>query len=279
MLYLLPLAGLAIGLLVSVMGGGGGIFYVIILTGLFHFPVPVTASSSLATIIPTTLTAFLSHYRQGHIRLEVARWVILGAMAGTVAGSFVTAWIPEPYQKKMLGLTLLAMLVPMARRARKAQPAVTRSPAGSSDGAGESSLTGSGRGDAPGDGPSSAPSPRRHVLAIAYGLLAGIMSGMVGISGTPPVIAGLYALGLKAKEVVGTSLMVLLAIGITGVVAHSALGEVNWPIVFLLGAGTVTGAFLGPLLLSRANPAALEKVYGPFFLLLVGFFGVYMLMG
>lgn len=280
MLYLLPLAGLAIGLLVSVMGGGGGIFYVIILTGLFHLPVPVTASSSLATIIPTTLTAFVSHYRQGHIRLEVARWVILGAMAGTVAGSFVTAWIPEAYQKKILGLTLLAVLIPMARRARQAQRGATRpSAAGSSDAAREGSLAGSGHSDAPGDAPSSAPTFRRHVLAVAYGLLAGLMSGMVGISGTPPVIAGLYALGLKAKEVVGTSLMVLLAIGITGVVAHSALGAVNWPIVFLLGAGTVTGAFLGPLLLSHANPAALEKVYGPFFLLLVGFFGVYMLMG
>jgi len=34
-IYLLPIAGLIIGLLISFMGGGGGIFYVGMLTGLF----------------------------------------------------------------------------------------------------------------------------------------------------------------------------------------------------------------------------------------------------
>ena len=273
MLYLLPVAGMAIGLLVSIIGGGGGIFYVIILTGLFHLPVAITASSSLATIIPTTLTAFVSHYRQRSIRLDVAWWLILGAVVGTVTGSVVTAWIPAAYQKKILGVILLAMLIPMARRSRQRQPAAALSTGGSAGSAGERSST---TGDS-GDDPVPAPSFRQQALAVFYGWFGGLMSGMVGISGTPPIIAGLYALGLKAREVVGTSLMVLLAIGITGVIAHSALGAVDWRIVLLLGTGTVTGAFLGPLLLNYVHAATLEKVYGPFFFLLVGFFGVYML--
>ncbi|MEW8958579.1 MAG: sulfite exporter TauE/SafE family protein [Moorella sp. (in: firmicutes)] len=274
MLYLLPLAGMAIGLLISLMGGGGGIFYIIILTGLFHLPVPIAASTSLATIIPTTLTAFSSHYRQGNIRLEVAWWLILGAIVGAGAGSYVTAWIPVAYQKKILGLILLAMFIPMARRNRQPHRAAALPAAGAAAVAGERSLTTGSGGDDP-------PSPRsflQHALAIFYGLFGGLMSGMVGISGTPPILAGLYALGLKAREVVGTSLMVLLAIGITGVIVHSALGAVNWRIVLWLGAGTVTGAYLGPLLLNYINTAVLEKIYGPFFFLLVGLFGVYMLV-
>lgn len=272
MLYLLPVAGTAIGLLISIMGGGGGIFYIIILTGLFHLPVPIAASSSLATIIPTTLTAFFSHYRQGNIRLEVAWWLILGAIVGAVAGSYATAWTPVAYQKKILGLILLAMLIPMVRRNRQPHVAALATADAAAD-AEERVLTISSSGNDP--------PPRsllQHALAVFCGLFGGLMSGMVGISGTPPILAGLYALGLKAREVVGTSLMVLLAIGITGVIAHSALGAVNWQIVLLLGAGTVTGAFLGPLLLNHINTAVLEKIYGPFFFLLVGFFGVYMLM-
>ncbi len=272
MWYLLPLAGMAIGLLISLMGGGGGIFYIIILTGLFHLSLPIAASTSLATVIPTTLTAFSSHYRQGNIRLEVAWWLILGAIVGAGAGSYVIAWIPVAYQKKILGLILLAMLIPMARRHRQPHRASALPAAGAVADAEERILISGG------DDP---PSPRnflQHALAIFYGLVGGLMSGMVGISGTPPILAGLYALGLKAREVVGTSLMVLLAIGITGVIAHSALGAVNWRIVLLLGAGTVTGAFLGPFLLNYIHTAVLEKIYGPFFFLLVGFFGVYMLM-
>lgn len=273
MLYLLPVAGMAIGLLISIMGGGGGIFYIIILTGLFHLPVPIAASSSLATIIPTTLTAFFSHYRQGNIRLEVAWWVILGAIGGAVAGSYVTAWLPVAYQKKILGLILLAMLMPMVRRHRQPHAVALATADAAADAEERVLIMGSG-----GDDPPSPRSFLQHALAIFCGLFGGLMSGMVGISGTPPILAGLYALGLKAREVVGTSLMVLLVIGITGVIAHSALGAVNWQIVLLLGTGTVTGAFLGPLLLKLIDTAVLEKIYGPFFFLLVGFFGVYMLM-
>lgn len=272
MFYLLPAAGMAIGVLISIMGGGGGIFYIIILTGLFHLPVPIAASSSLATIIPTTLAAFSSHYRQGNIRLEVAWWVILGAVAGALAGSYLTAWIPVVYQKKVLGLILLGMLVPMARRKRRTHGTVaTKAHANRTE---EKSVTA--RGDA--NVPSAVPDFFHQALAVFYGLFGGLMSGMVGISGTPPIVAGLYALGLEAKEVVGTSLMILLAIGITGVIAHSALGSVDWKIVLALGLGTVTGAFLGPLLLNRVNTDTLEKFYGPFFFILVGIFGAYMLV-
>ncbi|BCV22395.1 sulfite exporter TauE/SafE family protein [Moorella sp. Hama-1] len=274
MLYLLPVAGMVIGILISLMGGGGGIFYIIILTGMFHQPVPIAASTSLATIIPTTLTAFSSHYRQGNIRLEVAWWLILGAVVGTLTGSYVTAWIPVAYQKKVLGLIMLGMLIPMARRQRQPRPVVASQPAGEGPGAREKSLIAA---DAINDPPTKGKF-FRHTLAILYGLCGGLLSGMVGISGTPPILAGLYALGLKAKEVVGTSLMVLLAISTTGILAHSVLGAVNWQIVLSLGIGTITGAFLGPLLLNHVNTAVLDRIYGPFFFILVGLFGVYMLV-
>ncbi|OAT86550.1 sulfite exporter TauE/SafE family protein [Desulfotomaculum copahuensis] len=270
---LLPVAGLAIGILVSLMGGGGGIFYIIILTGLFHLPVPIAASTSLATIIPTTLMAFSSHYRQGNIKVNVALWLILGAVAGAVIGSYSSAWIPPAYQTKILGLILLAILVPMLKR--KKQSGVNTPQTSVADGE-----TGHDRETytTTVDTVSSARAFSQHLLAVFYGLFGGIMSGMVGISGTPPILAGLYALGFKAKEVVGTSLMVLLAIGITGFIAHFAIGLINWQIVILLGVGTVTGAFIGPLLLNRIDTDVLEKFYEPFFFLLVGFFGLYELL-
>lgn len=171
---------------------------------------------------------------------------------------------------------MLGMLLPMTRRHRRPRQAVASQPVGEGPVAGEKSLIAEIADDATNDLPVQG-NVLRHTLAVLYGLCGVLMSGMVGISGTPPILAGLYALGLKAREVVGTSLMVLLAIGITGVLAHSALGAVNWQILLALGIGTVTGAFLGPLLLSRVDTAVLERVYGPFFFILVGLFGLYML--
>jgi len=95
------------------------------------------------------------------------------------------------------------------------------------------------------------------------------MSGMLGASGTPPILAGLYSMGLSSLEVVGTSVMVLFFIAITGVVTHSAFGTLNWLLVILLASGTITGAILGPLLGKRINKKALEKFYGPFFIVFI----------
>jgi len=47
------------------------------------------------------------------------------------------------------------------------------------------------------------------VKGLVFGLLGGLMSGMLGVSGTPPILAGLYSMGLSSLEVVGTSVMVL----------------------------------------------------------------------
>ncbi len=52
--YLLPFLGFLIGLLVTLIGGGGGIFYVLILTLGYNISMPMAVSTSLATIIPTT---------------------------------------------------------------------------------------------------------------------------------------------------------------------------------------------------------------------------------
>lgn len=57
----LPIVGFLIGLIIISFGGGGGAFYVGILTAFFNIPPSVAASTSLATMIPTTATGAFSH--------------------------------------------------------------------------------------------------------------------------------------------------------------------------------------------------------------------------
>jgi hypothetical protein len=64
---LLPVLGFTIGLLVSMLGGGGGFFYVPALTLLYNLSTQLAVSTSLASIIPTTAIASLSHKRSGNL--------------------------------------------------------------------------------------------------------------------------------------------------------------------------------------------------------------------
>jgi len=108
-IYLLPLAGLVIGLLISLMGGGGGIFYVGMLTGLFAISMDQAVSVSLATIIPTTMAASISHYRAGNVKLKTGFLLVAGGIIGVVAGSYLITIIPVKVLKIIFGIFLLVM--------------------------------------------------------------------------------------------------------------------------------------------------------------------------
>ncbi|MEL5899272.1 sulfite exporter TauE/SafE family protein [Clostridium sporogenes] len=247
-IYLLPIAGLAIGFLISLLGGGGGIFYVGLLTGLFAISIDQAVSISLATIIPTTLAASISHYRAGNIQPKIGFLLVAGGIIGVTIGSYFVTIIPIKVLKITFGIFLLVMGFKMMFNGKK-----TTKNTESKDFEATSSST-----------------PHLQIIkGLGFGLLGGLMSGMLGVSGTPPIIAGLYSLGLSSFNVVGTSVMVLFFIALTGVITHSAFGTMNWFIVFLLASGTITGAILGPFVGRRINHKTLDKFYGPFFVIFI----------
>jgi len=251
-IYLLPIAGLLIGILISLMGGGGGIFYIGILTGLFAISMDQAVSVSLATIIPTTLAASISHYRAGNVKPKTGFLLVAGGIVGVVAGSYFITIVPVRVLKIIFGIFLLVMGTGMVISRKKKQV--------------KKELSENGQPEEPNATESKPVSKIFIAKGLISGALGGLMSGMLGASGTPPILAGLDSMGLSSLEVVGTSVMVLFFIALTGVVTHSAFGTLNWLLVILLASGTITGAILGPLLSTRINKKALEKFYGPFFI-------------
>jgi len=254
----LPFVGLSIGFLVSVMGGGGAI-YVGVLTVLFNVAPAIAVSSSLATMIPTTTAiASLSYWRAKNLKLKLGLWMMGAGMLGTVFGSLASGLLPERLYGKLAGAFLvffsLQLLIPMLKkRMTKDQPqglAATES--------------------APHEGKAIS----RIAKAILYGLCGGFLSGLVGISGTAPIIVGLTALGCEPLAVAGTSVFVLFGISVVGFLMQMSLGNVSWKLVGLLVAGTATGALAGPLLLKRANKKTIGKIMQPLFFLMIFGMGI-----
>ena len=116
----------------------------------------------------------------------------------------------------------------------------------------------------------------KNFKGLSFGFFGGIMSGLLGVSGTPPILAGLYNMKLRSVQVVGTSVMVLFFIALSGVITHTAFGHLNWYLVGLLAAGTITGAILGPILGKKIDEKKLEKFYTPFFIVFIFLMGISM---
>ena len=249
----LPLLGFLVGLLVTTFGGGGGFFYVPALTIFFGVPTQIAVATSLASIIPTTISGSLSHYKENNVNIPIGLILGMGGIFGALLGTYISNQISPDLLGRLFGILMIALVIPMAlssrRRARNAGDKVIYT----------EKIT-----------------PRKGVLGSLFGLLSGTMAGMFGISGTPPVIAGLYILGLPAPSVVGTSIFILLFNAVSGLFGHIALGQFDLKLVVLLCSGSVVGAYLGPNLLGRIDSKNLERVFGPLFILIMFLMGLVM---
>ncbi len=251
-LICLPLFGFFIGLIIIALGGGGGGFYVGVLTAVFNVPPAIAASTSLATIIPTTTIGMLSHWKAGNINFKIGTIMMISAIIGAIVGSLFSDYIPDNLYNKITGSLLLVLVIQMALSYFKHKGTKATN--------------------------NSSGTKKYTVLdlckALFFGLLGGVMSGLVGISGTTPIVAGLIVLGCKALEIVGTSVFVLVGISVVGFLMHLGLGNVSWKLVFLLALGTSCGAFLAPFLLAKFSKDKLEKFLPPIIIILTAVMGL-----
>jgi uncharacterized membrane protein YfcA len=253
-LILLPLFGLLIGLSVSIFGGGGGGFYVPVLILIFGVTPQVAVATSLASVLPTTAVGAFSHYRQGNVDIRTGLILGIGGIIGTLIGASIANIIPPNLLQKILGIFTLIMIIPMLRSLVQRRQKLKEK---NRDKEKTVTLT----------------CPKR-IIASFFGVASGLMAGVFGISGTPPVIAGLYSLGLPAVMVVGTSVFVLIFNSVAGIGGFYLLGRLDLTLIILLGGGAAVGAFIGPLLLKKINPKTFEKIYGPLLVSIMLIFGL-----
>jgi hypothetical protein len=100
-------------------------------------------------------------------------------------------------------------------------------------------------------------------LALAFGLLIGLLLGTIGGGGsilTVPILV--YALDLNVHEATATSLVIVGMTSLIGAVPHARAGRVAIKMALMFGAAGIAGAFAG----TRLN----ALVSGPIILLLFG---------
>ncbi|MGI6679258.1 MAG: sulfite exporter TauE/SafE family protein [Dehalobacterium sp.] len=97
---------------------------------------------------------------------------------------------------------------------------------------------------------------------ILLGLVAGILSALLGVGGGIILVPGMmYLLKLPIKIAVGTSLAIIIPTSIMGVYQHHLNGNVNWKVMLLISAGAILGAYIGAILNEHLSADTLRKIF------------------
>lgn len=219
---------------------------------------------SLAAVGTTTIVGFVSHWRQGNVRVPTALLFGAFAMAGAFSGARLAMRIPSDVQLVIFAVVVLVASALMLRNASRDLRAARR--VGASAGA-------PANGGATDAAPVAMPSDLRARASLAaLGLVTGALTAVIGVGGGFLIVPALVlAGGLPMRQAVGTSLLVITMNALAGFVGYLGRVPLDWEIIGGFTGAAVVGIFAGSALASRVPQARLKQAFAVL-LLVVGVF-------
>ncbi len=232
-------ASILSGAIGAMMGVGGGIVLIPVMTGFLGMPVHLAVAASLVSIVANSGTASASFLRAGYTNLRLA--ILLSTVS--VVGSFAGVAIGKIAGGRLVtgtfaGLLALALWTTWLSRSDRPLPPGAGDPW-------ESRLGLTGLMPAA-DGSHTAYGVRKIGTGMALLVLAGLSSGMLGVGGglvQVPVMDRLMRLPIKAT--MATSNFILGVTAAAGALAYLVMGDVNPTVAAPVTLGVVVGARLG----------------------------------
>ena len=106
--------------------------------------------------------------------------------------------------------------------------------------------------------------PQTIFMLVSIGLLAGMLSGFVGVGGGIIIVPALvFFLGLSQHQAQGTSLFVLMLPVVSfAVINYWKSGNVKWEYGLVIAMTFIIGAFLGSKLSLKIAPGLVQLLFG-----------------
>lgn len=238
-LALAALVGVSLGLL----GGGGSILTVPILTYVLGMAPREAIAASLFIVGATSAVSMIGHARAGRVRWKVGALFGVAGMIGAFAGGVLGGFVPGAVLMILFAIMMIVTATAMIR----------------------------GRKDRGTSTPES-DHPRPILRILIDGLLVGTATGLVGAGGGFLVVPALNLLGgLPMAIAVGTSLLVIAMKSFAGLGGYLFSVQLDWPIVLAFTATAIAGSFAGVALAGRIPERALRKGFGVFVLVMGAF--------
>ena len=108
------------------------------------------------------------------------------------------------------------------------------------------------------------------LILLAIGMVAGILSGMIGIGGGIVIVPALvYLFGFSQQSAQGTTLLMFLPpIGILAVYNYYKAGYMDWKVAAIMAVAFAVGSFFGSKVAVTIDQNALKKIFGGVLLLI-----------
>lgn len=227
-LVLAILIGISLGLL----GGGGSILTVPILSYVAGFPPGAAIAASLCVVGVASVAGVISHARAGRVRWRTGLVFGAAGMAGAFGGGVVAGYIPAKVLMIAFAVMMAVTAVAMLRERRTLVARTAELPVGK---------------------------------VIAQGVLVGLVTGVIGVGGGFLVVPALVLLGGLAMEAaIGTSLVVISMNSFAGLAGHLGHVDIDWPTTLAVTGVAVGGCLVGGKLAGRVRPDALRRGFGMF---------------
>lgn len=251
MLLAIPF-GLAIGIAVGMLGGGGSVLAVPVLVYVLGQSVSEATTASLVVVTAGALSGGLGHARAGRVCWRHAGSFTIAAVPGLVAGTLAGESVGDT---ALLSAFALIMLAAAAATWRKA------------DGDEHVDGTWEGGGACP---------PLRLPRDLVAGVLVGFLTGFFGVGGGFLIVPTLaIALAFTMRTAVGTSLAIITATSLLGLAVHLAAGRsLDVGVTAAMTAACVVGALAGAALATHVP----QRTLGRAFALLVCCVAAYLLV-
>ncbi len=116
---LIFLGSIVAGLLGSLVGLGGGVLIVPLLTLVFGFPIYFAIGASIISVIATSSGAAAAYVKEHMTNLRVGMFLELATTTGAICGAFLAGFLAPGLLSIIFGIILLISAAPTGLQARR----------------------------------------------------------------------------------------------------------------------------------------------------------------
>ena len=214
-------SGGLIGAVLGLIGGGGSILAVPLLVYLVGVGSAHAAIGTAAVAVAANAAfSLIGHAREGTVKWPCALVFAAAGVTGAAIGAEIGKAVDGQRLLMLFGLLMIGVGLSMLRKKRAAEAPDVRL--------------------------SRATASQLLPRLVPLGLGVGLAAGFFGIGGGFLIVPGLMmATAMPLKNAVGTSLVVVTALGLTTAASYALSGYVDWLLVGMMIAGGAGGAAIG----------------------------------
>jgi len=195
------LLGCGVGFLAGLLGIGGGLVIVPILSSFLLYwqilptehVVLVAIATSLASILFTSTSSAIAHHKNGNVPWDLAPWIMSGVALGALLSGFMAALLPEQLVRWVFAVSVTLIGLKMLFSSNN-------------------------------DTGSSRSIPNKGFLSI-YTMLTGGLSAMIGIGGGAVLVPLLTFFSIDMKKAIGCASACGIVIAFFGSIGYISSGS------------------------------------------------------